>query len=233
MNKPEIINASPKVRPLQRRSLADQVADQLRDLILLEELAPGAPIVERETATALGVSRTPLRESLRLLASEGLVEIYPNRVPRVADPALDELQELLQVQAALEALAGELACKEASDEALAHIKTLESELKTSSGTIEPLEFFQKDMEFHTAIVAASANAALAQTHQTYNARLWRARFISSRRKVNRGGTLEQHTNIADALVARNSNMASAALSAHLHTGFANIVRAREEQQAEE
>ena len=91
------MNASPDVRPVQRRSLADQVADQLRDLILLEELPPGSPIVERETASALGVSRTPLRESLRLLASEGLVEIQPNRVPRVADPSLDEIKELLLV----------------------------------------------------------------------------------------------------------------------------------------
>lgn len=217
-----------KVRPLQRRSLADQVADQLRDLILLEELPPGAPIVERETSTALGVSRTPLRESLRLLSSEGLVEIHPNRVPRVADPSLEELQELLQVQAALEALAGELACKVATDDTLSQIKTLEVNLNKSSGSVAPLEFFQMDMEFHNAIVAASGNAALAQTHQTYNARLWRARFISSRRKVNRGGTLDQHTKIADALVARNARKASAALREHLHTGFANISRAREE-----
>ncbi len=229
MNDSSDLPGLPKVRPLERRSLAHQVADQLRDLILLEELAPGAAIVERETATALGVSRTPLRESLRLLASEGLVEINPNRVPRVADPSLDEIHELLLVQAALEALAGELACNVATDEELANIKSLEVQLNASSGEIAPLEFFQMDMEFHNAIVTASANSALAQTHQTYNARLWRARFISSRRKVNRAGTLEQHTKIADALVKRNAKKASAALRDHLHTGFVNIKRARQEQ----
>lgn len=226
------MNDTLKVRPLQRRSLSDQVADQLRDLILLEELPPGAPIVERETATALGVSRTPLRESLRLLASEGLVEIHTNRVPRVADPSLDELHELLLVQAALEALAGELACSVAADNTLSQIKTLESDLNKSSGAVTPLDFFQMDMAFHNAIVAASANAALAQTHQTYNARLWRARFISSRRKVNRSGTLDQHTKIANALIARDAKKASAALRDHLHTGFTNIRRAREEQQTD-
>lgn len=223
------MNATSKVRPLERRSLAHQVADQLRDLILLEELPPGSPIVERETASALGVSRTPLRESLRLLASEGLIEMQPNRVPLVADPSLDELHELLQVQAALEALAGELACAVGSDKDLQSIKEMEVQLRTRSDTAAPLEFFQQDMEFHNAIVAASDNQALVQTHDTYNARLWRARFISSRRKVNRSGTLEQHTKIADALLARDTVSASAALKEHLHTGFENISKARLEQ----
>ena len=223
------MNDANKVRPLERRSLAHQIADQLRELILLEELAPGASIVERETATALGVSRTPLRESVRMLAAEGLIEMQPNRVPRVANPSLDELHELLQVQAALEALAGELACNAATENTLKLIKQLETRLRADSESAEPLEFFQQDMAFHNAIVAASGNAALMQTHKTFNARLWRARFISSRRKVNRSGTLKQHTKIADALLARNPGSASKALKEHLHTGFVNISKARQEQ----
>lgn len=221
-----------KVRPLERRSLAHQIAEQLRELILLEELAPGAPIVERETAGALGVSRTPLRESIRMLAAEGLIEMQPNRVPRVANPSLDELHELLQVQAALEALAGELACRDASDDTLLEIKNRETLLSASSDGSAPLEFFQQDMEFHNAIVAASGNAALEQTHETFNARLWRARFISSRRKVDRSGTLQQHTKIADALLARDAYQTSEALKEHLHTGYENISKARQEQLAD-
>ena len=100
-------DALPKIA---RRSLAEQIADKLRDLVLLEKLKPGSTIPERETADALGVSRTPLRESLRILAAEGLVEILPNKPPVVANPSLAQLKSLLQVQGALEALAGELAC---------------------------------------------------------------------------------------------------------------------------
>ncbi len=210
------------MKPLARRTLAQQAADELRDLILLEKLKPGAPIPEREMADALGVSRTPLRESLRMLATEGLIEISPNRPPRVADPSLEELQQLLQVQGTIEGLAGELACAQASDEELAAIVAMERQLSSLSDRGEPLDFFRGDMKFHTSIVEASRNKPLQQTHATYNARLWRARFISSRQKVNRAGTLEHHRNIALALQARDGERAKGLLREHLEIGFENI-----------
>lgn len=213
------------LQKLERRSLAERIADELRNLVLLEKLEPGAPIPERETANALGVSRTPLRESLRILASEGLVEIEPNKAPRVANPSLDDLNDLLAVQGALEALAGELACEKASDQQLQTIAALEAEMAEISDHCEPLEFFQKDMVFHQKIVAASGNASLYETHKTYNARLWRARFISSRRRVNRIGTLQQHKEIVNALLKRDSKASAAALRGHLQAGYQNIKKA--------
>ena len=207
---------------LERRSLAEHIADKLRDLVLLEKLAPGVPIHERETAAALGVSRTPLRESLRILASEGLIEIAPNRPPRVANPSLDEIKDLLQVQGSLEALAGELACDNASEEELSEISRLADDMVRVSDVANPLEFFQKDMQFHKSIVAASKNQALIDTHKTYNSRLWRARFISSRRRVNRTGTLGQHHDIVEALVSRQRRKCAKALRTHLEAGFRNI-----------
>ena len=211
---------------LARKSLAEQGADELRNLILLEKLPPGSTIPERETAAALGVSRTPLRESLRILASEGLVEIAPNRAPQVANPSLDEIKDLLQVQGALEALAGELATEKASDAELQKILTQEREMNAVSDTSEPLEFFRRDMAFHTAIVRASGNRVLIETHKTYNSRLWRARFISSRQRVNRPAALDKHSEIATALVNRDKTAAAKALREHLEIGFTNIRTAR-------
>jgi DNA-binding GntR family transcriptional regulator len=216
------LSADDSVRPLKRRSLAEHIADELRDLVLLEKLAPGAPIPERETAEALGVSRTPLRESLRMLASEGLIEISPNRPPQVANPSLRELKELLQVQGALEALAGELACNNASDKELEEIALIAKDMSVVSDQCEALEFFQKDMRFHQSIVASSKNQALIDTHRLYNSRLWRARFISSRRRVNRSGTLDQHTEIVAALLDRQQGKAAKALRNHLEIGYRNI-----------
>lgn len=209
-------------RRLERKSLAERIADELRDLVLLEKLKPGATIPERETAEALGVSRTPLRESLRILASEGLVEIAPNRPPVVANPSIEDLKSLLQVQGALEALAGELACDAASSDQLEEIAGLEAEMREISDHCDPLEFFQKDMYFHQRIVAASNNQSLLETHKTYNSRLWRARFISSRQRVNRNGTLDQHQDIVEGLMSRRQEKAAAALRGHLDMGFQNI-----------
>lgn len=207
---------------MARKSLAEQVADELRNLVLLEKLKPGATIPERETADALGVSRTPLRESLRILAAEGLVEIAPNRAPRVASPSLADIKSLLQVQGALEALAGELACEVASDAELEAIAALEQEMQNVSETCDPLEFFKKDMRFHESIVAASKNQALVVTHKTYNTQLWRARFISSRRRVNRSGMLDKHREIVQTLLSRESKNCAIALRSHLESGFRNI-----------
>lgn len=216
------------LQKIKRKSLAERIADELRDLVLLEKLKPGATIPERETADALGVSRTPLRESLRILAAEGLVEIEPNRAPIVANPSINELKSLLQVQGALEALAGELACSAASDNEIEEISLLEKDMRVVSEYCEPLEFFQRDMEFHSRIVAASKNTPLIETHKTYNSRLWRARFISSRRRVNRSGTLEQHQEIVQALLARQRKRCAKALNKHLEVGFQNISTALSE-----
>jgi len=219
------------VRRLERKSLAEQVADQLRDLVLLEKLAPGANIPERETAEALGVSRTPLRESLRILAAEGLVDIAPNRPPKVADPSIAELGSLLEVQGALEALAGELACRHANELAIEKITDVDAAMHAKSDNADPLEFFELDMTFHSLIVAASGNEPLIHTHQHYNSRLWRARFISSRQRVNRPGTLEQHSIIVQALRNRDGKACAQALQNHLHAGYLNIKSALADQRA--
>jgi len=210
------------VKPLARQSLAERIADELRDLVLLENLAPGSSIPERETAAALGVSRTPLRESLRILAAEGLVNIEPNRPPRVADPSIEELGALLEVLGTLESLAGELACSNASDNAIARIARLESNMLKVSDKSDPLKFFQLDMQFHQLIVESSGNEPLIKTHKTYNAQLWRARFISSRQRVNRPTTLQQHSAIISALTRRDSAACSVALKQHLYAGLNNI-----------
>lgn len=210
------------VKPLARQNLAERIADELRDLVLLEKLAPGSSIPERETAKALGVSRTPLRESLRILASEGLVHIEPNRAPRVADPSIRELGDLLEVLGTMEALAGDLACHHASDSSITQIAKLESTMRKISGKSDPLKFFQLDMQFHQLIVEASGNDPLIKTHKTYNAQLWRARFISSRQRVNRPGTLDQHKAIIDALNERDGRACATALKKHLQAGLDNI-----------
>ena len=107
-----------------RRSLASEAADTLREFILLGKLAPGVPVPERDLSEAFGISRTPLKEALRILETEGLIVYGPTRRPRVADPSLDEINDWLRVQGALEALAGELACELATDAQLAEIESL-------------------------------------------------------------------------------------------------------------
>ncbi|MTI17725.1 GntR family transcriptional regulator [Rhodobacteraceae bacterium RKSG542] len=213
----------------QRKSLAEEAADTLREFILLEKLAPGTAIPERELADALGISRTPLREALRLLVTEGLVEYSATRRPRVAAPSMAELTQYITVLGALEALAGELVCNEATDEEINGLITMERRLNNDAESISALEFFQRDMRFHSELVALSRNEPLIETHRQYNARLWRARFISSKRATRRANTLAEHRAIAVALGQRDPQATAHALRAHLKSTISNIAVALEGQ----
>jgi DNA-binding GntR family transcriptional regulator len=215
---------SRETRVAPRRSLAEEAADALRDLILLEKLAPGTAVPERDLAEGLGISRTPLREAMRILEREGLIEYSETRRPRVADPSLDELADNLGVLGALEAYAGKLATLRASDAEIERVAGLARTMRETSDTAPPLEFFRCDMDFHTTIVTAARNAPLLDTHRQYNARLWRARFISSRMRPSRDNTLAQHDAIVAALRARDADAAATAMETHLKTTVTNIAK---------
>lgn len=211
-----------------RKSLAAEAADNLREFIMLGKLAPGMPVRERDLADAFGISRTPLKEALRILEAEGLIDYGPTRRPIVADPSLDQINDWLRVQGALEALAGELACRQATDRQLQEIATINASIEHARDTDGKVEAFRRDMAFHEAIVAASGNIALAETHAMYNARLWRVRFLSSQRGEGREVTRQEHLDIIDALTARDVTAARRALRQHLRTAETNIAAAKAE-----
>ena len=212
-----------------RVTLAEVAADKLREFILLEKLPPGAAISEREVSSALGISRTPLRGALAMLEQDGLVEYTVTRRPRVADPSVGEITDSLVVMGAIEALGGELACVAASDAEIARVSELDAKMREGTDTFEPLEFFKTDMAMHETIIHASGNAALIETHRHYNARLWRARFISSRRSAGRDQTLREHGDIASALASRDPMATAEAMRAHLGSAIENIKTALAER----
>jgi DNA-binding GntR family transcriptional regulator len=170
-----------------------------------------------------------MREAIRLLANEGLISYTPSRRPYVADPSLDEINECLRVQGSLEALAGEWACKLATDEDIDEIATINAQISQMREEKGPLEAFRLDMKFHEAIVAASKNSTLAETHLKLNARLWRVRFLSSQRNKSRAVTRQEHQNIVDALKSRDPDATSLALKDHLRTAEINIAAAIKEK----
>lgn len=216
-----------------RKSLAAEAAENLREFILIGKLGPGMPVRERDLAEAFGISRTPLKEALRILESEGLIDYGLTRRPVVADPSLDEINDWLRVQGALEALAGELVCEVATDRQLAEIEQLNESIKEARDADGQLEGFRQDMAFHEGIVEASGNRALIESHATYNARLWRVRFLSSQRVESREGTRREHLEIIEALKARDAVAARRALKQHLRTAETNIAAAMAEAKAQQ
>lgn len=205
-----------------RISLAERAAERLREWILLGKLPPGQILSERELSEKLQVSRTPLREAIRLVASEELIEMQPNRRPRVADPSIEHLRDLFDVQATLEALAGRLFVERATDSQLDDVVAIQKRLHAFSFNSDPLTFFRLDMKFHRAIVLGTGNSPLIDTHAQYNAALFRARFMSSQQSRWRDVTMAQHDEIVASLLARDAVRAEVSLTAHLMRGKSNV-----------
>lgn len=195
--------------------LAEQIANQLRRDILRNKLPPGASIKERDNAAEMGVSRTPMREAIRILAKEGLVELRPSRSPIVARPDFKEVADQAEVLIALEKLSAELACKAATEKDIDRIAAIVDVMEKTFDETDPLDMFEIDMSFHTAIAEASHNRSLAETHCSYLQRLWRARFIAASQRRNRERVVSEHTRIVDGLRARDVEAVRAAIDNHL------------------
>lgn len=205
--------------------LAEQIAAQLRRSILRGTLAPGAPLKERDTAAAMGVSRTPMREAIRVLAQEGLVVLRPARSPVIAQPTIKDVCDQIIVLRTLEILSARLACVAATDADLADIARLHREVAEKYDALDALDAFELDMGFHRRIAQASGNAALAETHEAYLARLWRARYLSARMRRNRARVVGNHEGLLAALMARDETAVEAAARAHLASMEDDIVAA--------
>src|SRR6056297_877527 len=200
---------------MSKETLAEQIANRLRRNILRGKLLPGMAVKERDIAADMGVSRTPIREAIRILSKEGLVELRPSRSPIVAVSDFSEVADQTEVLIALEKLSAELACKNASEAEIENLAAITQYMSDHFNTTDALDMFEIDMSFHSAIAAASGNKALAETHGTFLRRLWRARYMAARQRRNRERVLNQHTRILDALRARNSDEAREAIGNHL------------------
>ena len=195
--------------------LAENVATALRRRILRGQLPPGTPIKERDNALDMGVSRTPMREAVRMLAKEGLVELRPSRSPIVARPDGQVVKDQAEVLIALEKLSVELACLHATAEDIARIEELVAYMAEHYDSMDPLDMFEIDMTFHSALAEASHNASLAATHRQYLQRLWRSRFISASKRRNRNKMVHDHTTIVDAVKSGDPVASRAAIDQHL------------------
>jgi DNA-binding GntR family transcriptional regulator len=198
-------------------SLHDEILAGLRRYLIEGSLPDGARIPERLLCEAMGVSRTPLREALKVLASEGLVELLPNRGARVRAFTENDIRELFEVMGGLEALAGRLACELISDVEIASVEQLHYEMYASYMRRDLPTYFALNQKIHQAIVAAAKNSVLAATYANFSSRLQRVRYNANREnhKDRWGEAMREHEQILDALQRRSGVELSDILFRHL------------------
>lgn len=207
------------------RPLHATVVDRLRDMIVQGELAPGTKLNERVLGTALGMSRTPLREALKYLASEGLVELLPNRGAIVAPLDPERVKQMFAVMGALEALAGELACRGATDADINEIRALHFQMLAHHARRDLAEYFRLNQEIHLKIVDAAGNEPLAEIYRSLNAHVRRARYMANLSHERWDNAVREHQEILDALTRRDGAMLQRMLRDHLANKLVLVMEA--------
>ncbi len=214
-------------------NLSISIANELRKDILRGSLRPGDAIKERDFASKMGVSRTPMREAIRLLGNEGLVELRPSRSPIVANQSKKVVSDQIRLLVVLENLSAELACKNATESDLRDIAQIADRMAKQFDTTDAIDMFEIDMSFHLAVVKASHNGALVETYRTYLQRLWRARYLAASLDPNRKRLIQEHNAIVVALQKRDAEAVKLAIQNHLGIRLFTDVSNALDREAEE
>jgi DNA-binding GntR family transcriptional regulator len=209
--------------PIVRRPLHEEATDRLRDLIVQGRLTAGTRLNERLLTAQLGLSRTPLREAFKVLATEGLVELLPNRGAIVSQMDPVRLAESLAVMGALEALAGELACRTATDAQINEIRALHFEMLAYHARGDLAGYFKFNQAIHLKLVKYSGNAVLYNTYRQMNGNVRRARYMANLSKERWDAAVREHDEILAALAARDVKRLKVLLSEHLAEKLASVL----------
>ena len=155
MQKKSDVGNGRKTLKLKRTGLHERAAARMRAMIIRGELEPGSSMQETKLSDALGVSRTPLREAMKLLAAEGLVQLRPNRSPRIADIETDNILELFEALAGIERLAAELAAQRMTERDLQRLRLLQTRMENYHRDGKLDDYFAINGEIHNTIVFSS------------------------------------------------------------------------------
>ncbi len=206
---------TPATGPIERRSLHDELAERVRRMIVEGEIDAGARINERDLCERFGVSRTPLREALKVLAREGYVCLTPNRGATAATLTVEDLEEAFPVMGALEALAGELAGRNATDAQIAGIVELNERMRACHRSGDRPGYFALNEAIHLALAEASGNRTLEQMQRSLDGRVRRGRYQANISRERWDEAMEEHEAMAAALAARDGVLLGRILKRHL------------------
>jgi GntR family transcriptional regulator, rspAB operon transcriptional repressor len=209
--------------PSRQGSNRERVYNELRRRIVTLELAPGASLSENELAAQLSVSRTPVRESLILLADEGLVHIFPKLGSFVARIDPERVADAQFVREAIELASIPDAVEGADDDAIAGLREL---IAAQRATADVNTFFDLDEQFHRSLLAAGGHGNAWRTVVAAKAHLDRARRLGMLSESSIQSLTSEHAAVIDALAARDGDKATAALRSHLRKVFTDIEKIR-------
>lgn len=205
--------------------LHEEAVGHVRTMLLEGEIPPGSRIPERELCEKLKISRTPLREALKVLAAEGLVQLLPNRGSRAARLTDKDMRDLFEVCQGLEALAGELACERISEAEITAIAEAHAAMVQHHRNGDLIEYYRCNRTIHEAIIAAAGNPVLSGLYESVTARIRRARYRSPMTPPRWALAVQEHEAILNALRRRDGVALAHILRTHMRHKREEVMRA--------
>ena len=209
--------------PLTPRALYQDVAERLRQQIFARELEPGSWIDEQKLAADYGISRTPLREALKVLAAEGLVTMKVRRGAYVTEMSADDVKQIYHLLGLLESDAAGVVAKHASDEQIRELRTLHDKLEKQVRQRDA--FFATNEQFHVRLLQMSGNRWLEQTVHDLRKVMKLNRHHSLFRQGRLSESLVEHREVMQAIERRDAEGAVRLMRRHFDNGLAAAVPA--------
>ena len=210
--------------------LRDVVFHTLREAILKGDLKPGERLMELQLAAKLGVSRTPIREAIRMLQQEGLAVTIPRKGAQVAAMTEKDMEDVLQIREALEILAVQLACEKITGTQLAALEENLVRFETAVKSSDLKLMAQMDIDFHDMIYQAASNPKLVQMLNNLREQVYRYRVEYLKDEKNHPRLIEEHRQILLGLKRREKDFVTEMMKCHLVNqtiAVKDIIRAQE------
>ena len=208
-------DAHARIRFTDPGLIRERVVDALRDAIIAGRLKPGERIRERELVALPGGSRSPLREAIRVLETEGLITSLAYRGARVSDLSAVDLRDMLDVRIMLECFAARLAIERLDDAALQTMEEQVNRARAAGAQVDLEANFELGLGFHDILVAASGNRKVAQIHESLKRHQRRYQHFAFTRVGRDLRALDEHADIVTALRRRDLAAVEHGLRAHL------------------
>lgn len=210
--------------------LRDVVFNTLREAILKGELKPGERLMELQLAAKLGVSRTPIREAIRMLEQEGLAVTIPRKGAEVARMTEKDMQDVLQIRDALDELAASIASEQITPEELEDLKCAMHEFEESTKTGDIKRIAETDVKFHDIIYHATRNPKLENMLSNLREQMYRYRVEYLKDEKNYPVLFREHSQIVEGLCAKDKEKVTIAMHRHVENQAAAVKEMIREQE---
>ena len=192
-----------------------RIADMLRDMMMTGKLKEGDKVNENDLCSTMGISKTPLREALRVLSVEGLIKLVPNRGAFVTQPTFEEIEEMFDVMSLLEGFCAGAACENMRSQDLAHLEKLHAQLEKQYEQRDQEGYIRINNQYHSFLQEMAGNRTLNQIINGLRKKILLYRFQSLSAPARFESSIQEHRKLLEAFRQRDSKQADILMQAHL------------------